>query len=188
MIKPTAQALQAATDKLVPDIIGPNLRILFCGINPGLYSAATGHHFARPGNRFWPALYASGLTPELLTPDKDQRLLEFGYGITNVVRRASSGAAELTSDELRVGGEHLDDTVRRYQPQWLAVLGIDAYKKAFGLKHALVGLQERQIGATHVWLLPNPSGLNAHYSPARFAEAFADLRRATESASKYLKR
>lgn len=174
--KPTADELRAAADKLVPDIVGPNLRVLFCGINPGLYSAATGHHFARPGNRFWPALYASGLTPILLKPEEDRRLLEFGYGITNVAMRASTGAAELTPDELRTGWERLVKTVQHYQPQWLAVLGIDAYKKAFGLRQATVGLQDRQIGSTHFWLLPNPSGLNAHYTPSLFAEAFAELR------------
>jgi double-stranded uracil-DNA glycosylase len=175
---PTHQQLLAARARLVPDILAPDLQVLFCGINPGLYSAATGHHFARPGNRFWPALHASGFTPRLFTPGEDSQLPSLGLGITNVVHRASASADELTGDEFVRGGEQIAKTVLQYRPEWLAVLGIGAYKQAFGVRQANIGPQDKTIGATKIWLLPNPSGLNAHYSSAQFAEAFAALRRA----------
>lgn len=152
--------------------------MLFCGINPGLWSAATGHHFARPGNRFWPALHASGFTPRLLRPDEEAELLSYGLGITNVVSRSSARADDLTREEYREGGRLLEEKVRRLRPEWLAVVGLTAYRAAFDAPHARVGPQERTIGGTRVWALPNPSGLNAHYPPPVLAEEFARLRQA----------
>ena len=161
----------------LPDVISPGLRVLFCGINPGLMSAATGHHFARPGNRFWPALHLSGFTPQQLKPAEQRELLEYRLGITNVVDRPSAKAGELSRAELVTGGENLVRKVLRHQPEWLAVLGVTAYRDAFGERTAAVGKQDRMIGETGVWILPNPSGLNAHYTLPKLAEAFAELER-----------
>jgi TDG/mug DNA glycosylase family protein len=157
------------------------LRVLFCGINPGLMSAATGHHFARPGNRFWPVLYASGFTPRLLKPSGQGELLSYGLGITNVAARATARADELTDEEMREGGRILTETVRRYEPRWLAVVGVTAYRIAFDDRKARIGPQERTIGDTRIWVLPNPSGLNAHWTAATMAEEFARLRAAAEA-------
>ena len=165
------------------DVIAPGLRVLFCGINPGLMSAATGHHFARPGNRFWPALHRSGFTPRQLLPAEQLELLDYGLGVTNVVARPSAAAAELTRDELIAGGNELVDKVCRFAPQWLAVVGITAYRVAFAEPKAKLGRQDRLIGTTRVWVLPNPSGLNAHYTADTLAAVFAELRRATEDDS-----
>ena len=170
MLKPTHEEIAQAYGKPVPDVIAPALQILFCGINPGLYSAAVGHHFARPGNRFWPALYAAGLTPRLLSPAEDGDLLQWGYGITNVVERATAGAAELTAEELVAGGQRLVEKVLRYQPRVLAVLGVSAYRTAFAAPRAVLGRQAARIGETALWVVPNPSGLNAHYQVAGLAE------------------
>ncbi|TDD58703.1 G/U mismatch-specific DNA glycosylase [Kribbella antibiotica] len=159
----------------LPDIIGPALRVLFCGINPGLMSAETGHHFARPGNRFWPALHLSGFTPRQLKPAEQSELLSWRLGITNVVERPSAKAGELSRAELVAGGERLVERVLKHQPEWLAVVGVTAYRDAFGERHAQMGLQERRIGSTRVWILPNPSGLNAHYTLPKLAAAFAEL-------------
>jgi TDG/mug DNA glycosylase family protein len=166
--------------RTLDDIIAPNLTVLFCGINPGLLSAAKGCHFARPGNRFWPALHRSGFTPRQLRPEEQHELLEYGLGITNVVARATAGAAELKPEEYRTGGELLRAKVRRYRPHWLAIVGIGAYRLAFDAPKAVVGRQEVVVGGTGVWVLPNPSGLNAHYTLDRLTEAFAELRRAAE--------
>lgn len=141
-------------------------------------SAATGHHFARPGNRFWPVLHASGFTPRLLKPAEQGELLSYGLGITNVAARATARADELSEEELREGGRVLVETVRRYEPRWLAVVGITAYRVAFGEKKAVIGQQERTIGGTRVWALPNPSGLNAHWTAQTMAEEFGRLRAA----------
>ena len=176
--KPTKAELQAAILKTVPDIIAPGLRVLFCGINPGLYSGAVGHHFARPGNRFWPTLHASGFTPRLFSPFEEQLLLEHGYGITNVVNRTTATAAELGADEFVVGGQRLAEKVRSYQPRYLAVLGIGAYRMAFARPKAQLGLQPDTIASTQVWVLPNPSGLNAHYRGDELARLFTDLHKA----------
>ena len=178
MPNPTRTDLQAAAYKTVEDIIAPNLRILFCGINPGLYSAYTGHHFARPGNRFWPALHLGGFTPRLLSPAEERDLLPLGYGITNLVQRASATADELTKDELAAGGQRLAAKVQQYTPEVLAVLGVGAYRSAFGRPRAAVGRQEERLGDTLVWVLPNPSGLNAHYTLEGLGTVFAELRRA----------
>jgi TDG/mug DNA glycosylase family protein len=160
----------------LPDVMRPGLRVLFCGINPGLMSAATGHHFARPGNRFWPALHQSGFTPRQLKPAEQGELLEYGLGITNVVDKPSARADELTRSELVVGGENLVAKVLEAQPEWLAVLGVTAYRDAFADRTAAIGKQDRTIGTTRVWVLPNPSGLNAHYTLPKLAEAFRELR------------
>jgi TDG/mug DNA glycosylase family protein len=180
--KPSKEELSAAAGKTVPSVIAPNLRVLFCGINPGLYTAAVGHHFARPGNRFWPALHASGFTDRLLSPFEEHELLARGYGITNVVARATATAAELSAAEYVAGGRKLKATVRRYNPGFLAVLGVGAYRTAFDSPKAQLGLQPEAIGETSVWVLPNPSGLNAHYQPKDLARMFRELRLAVEAA------
>ena len=159
----------------VPDVISRGLRVLFCGINPGMMSAATGHHFAKPGNRFWPALHLSGFTPRQLQPAEQAELLTYRLGITNVVDRPSARADELTRAEYVAGGENLVKKVLHYQPEWLAVVGITAYRDAFGERTAKMGKQDRLIGDTRVWILPNPSGLNAHYTLPKLADAFAEL-------------
>ncbi|MET8599911.1 G/U mismatch-specific DNA glycosylase [Streptomyces althioticus] len=164
----------------MPDVVADGLRVLFCGINPGLMTAATGHHFARPGNRFWPALHRSGFTPRLLPPSEQPELLTYGLGITNVVARATARADELSAEEYREGGRELAVKVGRLRPRWLAVLGVTAYRAAFDDRAAKVGPQVRTIGESRVWVLPNPSGLNAHWTPAALAEEFARLREAAE--------
>jgi TDG/mug DNA glycosylase family protein len=176
--RPTRADLIAANGRAILDVIAPGLRVLISGINPGLYSAATGHHFARPGNRFWPALHLSGFTPRLLAPSEQQSLLEFGIGITNVVARGSARADELTRAELIAGGAALAAKVHQYAPAWLAILGVGAYRDAFGRAGAVVGPQDQTIGTTRVWVLPNPSGLNAHYPLPRLVEEFARLKAA----------
>jgi len=181
--KPTKEQLLAATEKTVRDVIGPNLRVLFCGINPGLYTAAVGHHFARPGNRFWPALYAGGFTDRVLSPFDERDLLKSGYGITNVVRRTTASADLLTRDEVVVGGARLRAKVRRYRPQVLAILGVGAYRTAFNQPKANVGRQEEMIGNTILWVLPNPSGLNANYQAADLARLFRELKEASDRVS-----
>ncbi|WP_232248478.1 G/U mismatch-specific DNA glycosylase [Streptacidiphilus rugosus] len=175
-MKPTAEQLAAAQDRTIEDVIGPDLRVLFCGINPGLWSGATGHHFARPGNRFWPALHRGGFTPRQLAPEEQGELLGLGLGITNVVARTTAKADELSAEEYRVGGKALVARVERWRPRTLAVLGIGAYRTAFGRPRAAVGRQEEGLGGTEVWVLPNPSGLNAHYTPDGIAAEFRRLR------------
>jgi TDG/mug DNA glycosylase family protein len=174
--RPTAADLAAARDRTIPDIIAPGLRVLFAGINPGLYSAATGQHFARPGNRFWPALHQSGFTPRQLRPSEQDQLLALGLGITNVAARATARAAELSPAELRAGAQVLTAKVTEFGPRWLAVVGVTAYRTAFGRVDAVVGPQPDRIGPARLWVLPNPSGLNAHWSSAQLAKAFAQLR------------
>jgi TDG/mug DNA glycosylase family protein len=176
--RPTAADLAAARELTIPDVIAPGLRVLFSGINPGLYSAATGHHFARPGNRFWPALHRSGFTPRQFRPEEQEQLLELGLGITNVVPRATARADELTAQELRDGGRELLANAARLRPRWLAVVGVTAYRTAFGEARATVGPQELTAGSTRLWVLPNPSGLNAHWSAETLAGEFARLREA----------
>jgi TDG/mug DNA glycosylase family protein len=176
--KPTKEEMLAAAGRVVPDIIGHGLSVLFCGINPGLYTAATGHPFARPGNRFWPALHAGGFTPRLFAPHEARELLALGYGITSVVARATATAAELSPDEYVEGGRILAAKVRRYRPACLAVLGVGAYRVAFDRPKASIGPQDESVGETRVWVLPNPSGLNAHYQPKDLARLFAELRAA----------
>ncbi|MEV5781607.1 G/U mismatch-specific DNA glycosylase [Streptomyces sp. NPDC048448] len=178
MTRLTPADLEAARDRLVPDVVADGLDVLFCGINPGLMTAATGHHFARPGNRFWPVLHLSGFTPRLLKPSEQDELLSYGLGITNVVARATARADELTPDEYREGGRLLVAKVERLRPRRLAVVGVTAYRSAFGERGAAIGPQERVIGSSRVWVLPNPSGLNAHWTAATMAEEFGRLRSA----------
>ena len=174
--KPTKEQLLAATEKTVRDVIAPDLRVLFCGINPGLYTAAVGHHFARPGNRFWRALYAGGFTDRILSPFDERELLRSGYGITNVVQRTTASADQLTKEEIVAGGERLRAKVLRYRPTVLAVLGVGAYRTAFNKPKANIGRQDDHIGQTILWVLPNPSGLNANYQPADLARLFRELK------------
>lgn len=176
MTRPTADELAAARARTIPDVIVPGLSVLFCGINPGLYSAATGYHFARPGNRFWPALYRSGFTPRLLDPSEQDLLPGFGLGITNIVARATARADELGKAELRAGAQALTDLAARYEPVWVAVVGISAYRTAFGRAKAVMGAQDETIADARLWVLPNPSGLNAHYQADALAAAFRELR------------
>lgn len=179
--KPTRDELLAAHGKTVPDVVAPGLRILFCGINPGLYTAAVGHHFARPGNRFWPALYAAGFTERLLSPFEERLLLKSGYGITNMVGRATASADELSAEEFVEGGRQLEAKVKRYRPKYIAVLGVGAYRSAFGRPKAKLGLQDEGMSGARIWVLPNPSGLNAHYQPKDLARLFQELRCAVEA-------
>ena len=175
---PTRDELLAARGKTVPDVIRPGLRVLFCGINPGLYTAAIGHHFGRPGNRFWPVIHRAGFTPRQLSPYEERELLPLGYGITNVVDRATASADELTPEEYVDGGMRLARKLRRYRPAVLAVLGVGAYRAAFAQPKATVGPQPEPLEGAAVWVLPNPSGLNANYQMDRLIEVFAALRRA----------
>ena len=176
--RPTAADLAAAAGLTIPDVVAPGLRVLFSGINPGLYSAATGYHFARPGNRFWPALYRSGFTERVFRPDEQERLLGLGLGITNVVARATARADELRPAEFLTGARILTAKITRLRPRWLAVVGVTAYRSAFGRRDAAVGPQGEAIGETKVWVLPNPSGLNAHYVGPKLVAAFAELQAA----------
>jgi TDG/mug DNA glycosylase family protein len=180
--KPTRDDLQAAQDAAIPDLVAPGLRVLFCGINPGLYSGATGRHFARPGNRFWPTLHRAGFTDRLLTPWDGDAMLQAGLGITNLVNRTTATAAELDDGEVRTGGQRLVATVERYRPRFVAVLGVTSYRIAFGRPGTAVGPQDEPIGPARAWVLPNPSGLNAHYQLPALAEVFAELRQAVEAA------
>jgi TDG/mug DNA glycosylase family protein len=182
-VRPTREQLEEARDRLLPDVSAPGLRVLFTGINPGLYSAWTGHHFARPGNRFWPALHLAGFTPRLLLPAEQEELLALGLGITNVVPRATARADELTTEEMVSGGAQLRAKVLTLRPRWLAVCGVTAYRTAFAAPRARIGAQPDLVGRTRVWVLPNPSGLNAHYTPVALAEEFARLREVAQGAS-----
>ena len=174
--RPTKEELKAAAGKSITDVVGPNLDVLFCGINPGLYTAATGHHFGRPGNRFWPALFAAGFTPRLLHPSEQRELIALGYGVTNLVNRATVAADELDPAELIAGRDRLERTVKRYKPRFVAIVGIGAYRMAFNRPRAGLGPQEETLAGARLWVLPNTSGLNANHRPADFAKAFAELR------------
>jgi TDG/mug DNA glycosylase family protein len=159
-------------------VLGPQLRVLFCGINPGLYSAATGYHFARPGNRFWPALHAAGFTPRLLHPSEQRLLLQAGCGITNLVARATASAAELAPPEFIAGRRRLARKIRRWRPATVAFLGVGAYRLAFGLHKSSLGAQPARFAGAAVWVLPNPSGLNANYQLPQLVQLFRALRKA----------
>lgn len=176
--KPTPLEIRAAKGREVADVIARGLDILFCGINPGLYSGAVGHHFARPGNRFWKALHRSGITPRRLEPWEESLLIEHGCGITNLVKRATASADELGEDELQKGRRRLAAKAGFYKPRTVAVLGISAYRIAFRDKEAGLGLQAKRMGHSEVWVLPNPSGLNAHYQLPQLARMFREVRQA----------
>ena len=180
--RPSPADLEAARNRTIPDVLplpGQPLNVLFCGINPSLYSAATGWHFARPGNRFWPALHLSGFTPRLLTPAEQDLLPGYGLGITNLVARATAQAAELDPAELQAGSERLAALVAGRRPRVLAVAGVTAYRTAFGHPRAAVGPQPDPLAAARVWVLPNPSGLNAHITAPKLAELMKEMRDAT---------
>lgn len=179
--KPSAADLAAAPRRRVKDLIAPNLKVLFVGINPGIYTAAIRRHFGRPGNRFWPALYAGGFTPRVLSPFENTELLALRYGITNLVERPTVLASELTRVELQRGARRLERKVLKYRPQFVAFLGITSYREAFGRRAAVVGEQaDHVLGASRIWVLPNPSGLNAHFTPGKLKGVFAALREAVE--------
>ena len=175
--RPTAAELEAARGRRVPDIVATDLDVLFCGINPGLWSGAVGHHFAHPGNRFWKVLHGAGFTPIVVDPAEDRRLLEFGLGITNLVPRVTARASELGTDELRAGGRTLTRKVHRLSPRAVAFVGIGAYRTALARPRAQVGEQPEEMGSSAVWALPNPSGLQAHYRTQDLVAAYAELRR-----------
>ncbi|WP_219825408.1 G/U mismatch-specific DNA glycosylase [Nonomuraea typhae] len=161
---------------MIDDVLGPGLEVLFCGINPGLMSEATGHHFARPGNRFWPALHRSGFTPRLLAPAEQHLLPSYGLGITNIVARASAKASELSRAELVEGGVRLAALLAERRPRVLAVLGVSAFRTAFAVPKTRIGPQPQKIADTRVWVLPNPSGLNAHFTLDAITAEFRRLR------------
>ena len=174
--RPTRAELDAARGRCIPDVIAPDLRVLFCGINPSLYSGATGYHFARPGNRFWPALHRSGFTSRQLRPDEQGELLRCGLGVTNLVGRTTARADELTTAELREGAQRLQRLTRRYRPRAVAVVGVTAYRSSFARPRAEVGPQPEPLGDALLWVLPNPSGINAHYQLPDLAAEFHALR------------
>lgn len=178
--KPTKEDLREAVHQTTEDLIDENLKVLFCGINPGLYSGATGLHFARPGNRFWKVLHLSGFTERQLHPSEEHELLETGYGITSFVKRTTARADQLTTEEFVAGGIALIKKIEKYRPENLAVLGIGAYRTAFAKPKAKVGRQEETLGGANVWLLPNPSGLNANYQIDDFVTLFGELKKAIE--------
>jgi double-stranded uracil-DNA glycosylase len=177
---PTPEALRRAEGARLPDVIGPGLAVVFCGINPSLYSAAVGHHFARPGNRFWPTLHQAGFTPRLFSPYEDRELRGLGYGITNVVDRATARADELSRAQIVAGFARLRRKLMRYRPRVLAVLGLGAFRIGFGRPHAACGPCDEAIGGTRVWVLPNPSGLNASFQLPELVRLFRELKRAAD--------
>jgi len=180
--KPTEKDFAEAYKRRVKDMIGPGLKVLFVGINPGIYTAAIRRHFGRPGNRFWGALHSGGFTPQIFSPFENTELLKLGYGITNIVQRPTVRADELTDEELIAGARILVAKVKRHRPEIAAFLGVTSYRVAFDRPRAVMGEQaDHVIGGTRVWVLPNPSGLNAHFTPGRLGEVFGELRRAVES-------
>lgn len=178
--KPTREDLRDAVNRTTEDLIDYNLKVLFCGINPGMWSGATGFHFAKPGNRFWKALYLGRFTTRLLHPSEEQELLENGYGITSFCKRTTARADELSNEEIIEGGKNLVEKIKKYKPQNLAVLGIGAYRTAFQQPKAKLGLQNEKIGSANIWLLPNPSGLNAHYQINDLAKLFGEVRQSAK--------
>lgn len=174
-VNPPEDALEAARDGLLPDVFADDLDVLFVGINPSLYSAAVGHHYARPGNRFWPALHQAGMTPRLLHASEDHRLPTWGGGLTNLAARPTAKASELSTDELRAGGAILEDVVMRHRPRAVAIVGVTAYRQAFARPRSKIGPQEESLAGAALWVLPNPSGLNAHFQLPALAELYAQM-------------
>jgi double-stranded uracil-DNA glycosylase len=177
-VSPSKAELEAARGRTIPDVLGPDLDVVFVGINPGLWSGAVGHHFARPGNRFWKALHGSGFTDRLLAPIEDATLLERNLGLTNLVARTTARADELSAEEIRRGTRELEKRLAPLRPRFVAVLGIGAYRTGFGRSEAALGPQEEDLSGSRLWVLPNPSGLNAHHQLADLAERFRMLRAA----------
>lgn len=181
MIRPTPDELISAEGRSIPEVIGPGVRYLFVGINPGLWSGATGYHFARPGNRFWPTLHGAGFTPRLLAPDDNGTLIALGIGITNLVNRTTAKATQVFDDELRAGAARLRGTVRRHRPVAVAVLGVTAYRVAFDDPAAAIGRVAKPLAGAELWILPNPSGLNAHYQLPQLIDLFGAFRESVTS-------
>jgi len=177
--RPTREQLEVARERTIPDVLADQLRVVFVGINPGLYSGAVGHHFARPGNRFWKALHGSGFTEREWSPFDDLDLVTVGLGITNLVDRTTASAAELTADELRAGRDSLEAKIARCRPRVVAILGVTAYRTGFGRPKAELGPQDRALAGSSVCVLPNPSGLNAHYQLDDLIRRFSELRAAS---------
>jgi double-stranded uracil-DNA glycosylase len=175
-VNPSKADLEAARGRTIPDVLGPDLDIAFVGINPGLWSGAVGHHFARPGNRFWKALYGSGFTDRLLAPNEDATLLERNLGLTNLVARTTARADELSADEIRRGARELEERFAPLRPRFVAILGIGAYRTGFGRPDAALGPREEDLAGSRLWILPNPSGLNAHHQLDDLTERFRALR------------
>ena len=180
--RPTKLDLENALDRTTEDLLDYDLKVLFCGINPGLYSAATGFHFARPGNRFWKVLHLAGFTDRQLDPSEEHELLGLGYGVTSLVSRTTSRADELTQEEYIRGGQILIRKIKKFHPRIVAVLGIGAFRTAFAQPTAKIGVQPEKINDTKIWLLPNPSGLNANYQVESFVELFTELKEAALAA------
>ncbi len=178
-VRPNPEELRAAAGRAIPDVVAHGLDVLFCGINPSLWSGAVGHHFARPGNRFWRVLHGAGFSPEVLQPSQADRFLELGFGLTNLVNRATVAAAELSREELVAGSERLLETACRWAPKFVAVVGMGAYRVAFGRPKAPLGRQRDLLGPSALWLLPNPSGLQATYQLPELIAAFSELRQAS---------
>ncbi|MFY9112611.1 MAG: G/U mismatch-specific DNA glycosylase [Desulfomonilia bacterium] len=174
--RPTRREIREAHGKKIPDLISHDLRVLFCGINPGLYSGAVGHHFARPGNRFWRVLFAAGFTDRILSPFEERDLLDRGCGLTNIVERATAGSDELSREELIDGARTLAAKVREFKPHNIAFLGIQAYRTAFGRPASVPGRQPEKIEGATVWVLPSPSGLNAYYRFEDIVSYYRELR------------
>ncbi|WP_410051012.1 G/U mismatch-specific DNA glycosylase [Acidiferrimicrobium sp. IK] len=164
----------------VPDLVGPGLKVVFCGINPGTLSGETGYHFARPGNRFWPALHGAGFTDRRFDPSEQEQLVALGVGITNLVSRTTAAASDVDPAELRAGAERLTALAQRWAPRAVAVLGVLAYRRAFRRPHAAIGRQDDRLGPSQLWVLPNPSGLQARYQLPELTEMFSVLRSACE--------
>ncbi len=181
IVRPTPEQVAAADGRTIPDVLARGLDVVFCGINPGLYSGAVGHHFARPGNRFWKALHLGGFTDRVLAPSEDRDLPRFGCGLTNLVARATAGASEVGAEELRDGAERLAGVAREFAPRLVAILGIGAYRTAFRQPRTGLGPTARMLGPSAVWVLPNPSGLNAHHQVDDLGMRFAEVRRAIGS-------
>jgi TDG/mug DNA glycosylase family protein len=172
---PTRAELAASYGRVIPDLVAPDLRVLLVGINPSLWSGWSGHHFGRPSNRLWTTLHGAGLTDCKLRPEQTDELLAAGIGVTNLVNRATARADELTDDEIRAGVPRLEATVERWRPRSVAILGITAYRTAFRRPKATIGPQPEQVAGTALWVLPNPSGLNAHYQQAALTAEYARL-------------
>ena len=180
IFKPTKEDLRDAVNRTTEDLIDYNLKVLFCGINPGMWSGATGFHFAKPGNRFWKAIHLAGFTDRILHPSEEHELLENGYGITSFCKRTTARADELTTEEYVAGGKLLIKKLEKYRPKTLAVLGITAFRLAFQQPRAQLGLQKEKLAGATVWILPNPSGLNAHYQLNDLARLYGEVLESVE--------
>jgi double-stranded uracil-DNA glycosylase len=166
------------------DLLAPDLRVVFCGINPGLRSAMLGHHFAGRGNRFWKAIYLAGFTREQIIPEKGEIILAHGCGLTSAVERPTSRADELTRDEFERAASGLSAKIARYAPGYVAFLGKPAFSAIFGRKSVSWGEQDDLLGGSKTWVLPNPSGLNRSFRLDQLVRAYTELRVALDGASK----